>query len=75
MTLSDILHLPAVWSRLIGRRPITTDSGLARSARKLLPQMAERERQMDALERVGLQAHAVENIYPPPLDPKSKKRT
>lgn len=34
--------------------------------------MAERERKMDALKRVGLGSHAVENIYPPPLDPYRK---
>ena len=63
-TLQHILNDPRVRKRLRIVRRVTS-----RGTKRLREQMAERERLMDVLERVGLGRHAVENIYPPPLDP------
>lgn len=64
MKLKDIMFLPAVWKRLVGNARITK-----RGTRRIIETLAERERKIDALKRVGLERHAVENIYDPPLDP------
>jgi len=68
MKLSDILLLPKVWKRLVG------DKLTLRGRRRLSIEMAERKRKIEALERIGLGNHAVENIYDPPLDPYRKKK-
>lgn len=55
MTLTDIL--PAIWHKL-RPKPVS-----ARANRRLIDDMAERERRMDRLERIGLQRIAVESLY------------
>jgi hypothetical protein len=68
VTLIDILSLPAVWAKLIGKNRIT-----ARGTRRLQRQMFERKRKIEILERLGLGGHAAENLYPPPPPPDKEK--
>ena len=63
-TLSDILD--QIMPRLLGKPRAETKAGLRRQTAKLIDELAERERRMDRLERIGMQRHGPENLYTVP---------